>query len=145
MKKSILFLLMMVFLSTNLYAEELHYHENMWCLKPDGTPNGNIHKNDDGSINIFDKDGTMGYEDYKKASLQEVFKVSAKYCGIPAQIPSKKIDYDSEEIDGIVTVEPVSSNQIYMSTWQEGGEDRILMTYNPATKTTRITTCVSLP
>ena len=145
MKKFILFLIMLVFLSTNLYAEELHYHKEMWCLNPDGTPAGTTRKNDDGSINIFDTDGTMGYEDYKKNSLQEVFKVMAKYCGIPAQIPSKKTDYDSEEIAGIVTVEPVSSNQIYMSTWQDGGEDRILMTYNPATKTTRVTTCVSLP
>ncbi len=145
MKKSILFLLMMIFLSSNLYAEELHYNENMWCLKTDGTPKGTIHKNDDGSINIFDKDGTMGYEDYKKASLQAVFKVRAEYYGIPAQIPSKKIDYDSEEIAGTVTVEPVSSTQIYMSTWQEGGENHILMTYNPATKTTRATTCMAVP
>ena len=145
MKKVILFLLMMIFLSTNLYAEELYYHKEMWCLKPDGTPKGTIHKNDDGSINIFDKDGTMGYEDYKKASLQAVFKVRAEYYGIPAQIPSKKIDYDSEKIAGTVTVEPVSSTQIYMSTWQEGGEDHILMTYNPATNIIHETVCVSIP
>ena len=69
MQKFILFLIMLVFLSTNLYAEELHYHENMWCLNPDGTPAGTTRKNDDGSINIFDTDGTMGSEDYKKTSL----------------------------------------------------------------------------
>lgn len=146
MKKIILFSIMLVFLSTNLYAEELHYHENMWCLNPDGTPAGTISKNDDGSIDMLDENGAeIGYENYKKASLQEVFKVRAEYYGIPAQIPSKKTDYDSEEISGEVTVEPVSSNQIYMSTWQDGGEKHILMTYNPATKTTRATTCVSLP
>lgn len=146
MKKSILFLIMFVFLSTNLYAEELHYHENMWCLNPDGTPAGTISKNDDGSIDMLDENGAgLGRENYKKASLQAVFKVMAEYYGIPAQIPSKKIDYDSEEIAGKVIVEPVSSTQIYMSIWQDGGENHILMTYNPSTKTTRATTCMSLP
>ena len=145
MQKFILFLIMLVFLSTNLYAEELHYHENMWCLNPDGTPAGTTRKNDDGSINIFDTDGTMGSEDYKKTSLQEVFKVMAEYYGIPAQIPSKKTDYNSEKIPVAVTVEPVSATQIYMYIQQDGGEDSILMTYNPATKTTHKTTCFSLP
>ena len=146
MKKSILFLFMLVFLSTNLYAEELHYYENMWCLNPDGTPAGTISKNDDGSIDMLDENGAgLGRENYKKASLQEVFKVMAEYYGIPAQIPSKKTEYDSEEIAGKVIVEPVSSTQIYMSIWQDGGENHILMTYNPATKTTRATTCMSLP
>lgn len=146
MKKFILFLIMLVFLSTNLYAEELHYHENMWCLNPDGTPAGTISKLDNGGISMLDENGAeLGYENYKKTSLQEVFKVRAEYYGIPAQIPSKKKDYDSEEIAGTVTVEPVSSTQIYMSTWQEGGENHILMTYNPATKITRATTCVTIP
>ena len=145
MQKFILFLIMLVFLSTNLYAEELHYHENMWCLNPDGTPAGTTRKNDDGSINIFDTDGTMGSEDYKKTSLQEVFKVMAEYYGIPAQIPSKKTDYNSEKIPVAVTVEPVSATQIYMYIWQDGGEDSILMTYNPATKITRVTECYILP
>ena len=146
MKKSILFLIMFVFLSTNLYAEELHYHENMWCLNPDGTPAGTISKNDDGSIDMLDENGAgLGRGNYKKASLQAVFKVMAEYYGIPAQIPSKKIDYDSEEIAGKVIVEPVSSTQIYMSIWQDGGENHILMTYSPSTKTTRATTCMSLP
>lgn len=145
MKQSILFLIMLVFLSTNLYAEELHYHKEMWCLNPDGTPAGTTRKNDDGSINIFDTYGTMGYEDYKKNSLQEVFKAKAEYYGIPAQIPSKETEYDSEKISGTVVVDPVSPNQIYMSTWQDGGDNQILMTYNPATKTTRVTTCMALP
>lgn len=91
MKKSILFLIMFVFLSTNLYAEELHYHENMWCLNPDGTPAGTISKNDDGSIDMLDENGAgLGRENYKKASLQAVFKVMAEYYGIPAQIHLKK-------------------------------------------------------
>ena len=145
MQKFILFLIMLVFLSTNIYAEELHYHKEMWCLNPDGTPAGTTRKNDDGSINIFDTDGTMGSEDYKKTSLQEVFKVMAEYYGIPAQIPSKKTDYNSEKIPVTVTVEPVSATQIYMYIQQDGGEDSILMTYNPATKTTHKTTCFSLP
>lgn len=146
MKKFILFLIMLVFLSTNLYAEELHYHKEMWCLNPDGTPAGTISKNDYGSIDILDENGAgLGREYYKKALLQSAYKDEAVEYGIPAQIPSKKTEYNSEEIAGIVTVEPVSSNQIYMSTWQDGGEDRILMTYNPATKMTRVTTCVSLP
>ena len=137
---------MLVFLSTNLYAEELHYHKEMWCLNPDGTPAGTISKNDYGSIDILDENGAgLGREYYKKALLQSAYKDEAVEYGIPAQIPSKKTEYNSEEIAGIVTVEPVSSNQIYMSTWQDGGEDRILMTYNPATKMTRVTTCVSLP
>ena len=85
MKKFILFLIMLVFLSTNLYAEELHYHKEMWCLNPDGTPAGTISKNDDGSIYMLDENGAeIGYENYKKASLQEVFKVRAEYYGIPA-------------------------------------------------------------
>ena len=145
MQKFILFLIMLVFLSTNIYAEELHYHKEMWCLNPDGTPAGTTRKNDDGSINIFDTDGTMGSEDYKKTSLQEVFKVMAEYYGIPAQIPSKKTDYNSEKIPVTVTVEPVSATQIYMYIWQDGGEDSILMTYNPATKITRVTECYILP
>ena len=145
MKKFILLLSMLVFLSTNIYAEELHYHKEMWCLNPDGTPAGTTRKNDDGSINIFDTDGTMGSEDYKKTSLQEVFKVMAEYYGIPAQIPSKKTDYNSEKIPVTVTVEPVSATQIYMYIWQDGGEDSILMTYNPATKITRVTECYILP
>ena len=145
MKKFILLLSMLLFLSTNIYAEELHYHKEMWCLNPDGTPAGTTRKNDDGSINIFDTDGTMGSEDYKKTSLQEVFKVMAEYYGIPAQIPSKKTDYNSEKIPVTVTVEPVSATQIYMYIWQDGGEDSILMTYNPATKITRVTECYILP
>ena len=145
MQKFILFLIMLVFLSTNIYAEELHYHKEMWCLNPDGTPAGTTRKNDDGSINIFDTDGTMGSEDYKKTSLQEVFKVMAEYYGIPAQIPSKKTDYNSEKIPVTVTVEPVSATQIYMYIQQDGGEDSILMTYNPATKITRVTECYILP
>ena len=145
MQKFILFLIMLVFLSTNIYAEELHYHKEMWCLNPDGTPAGTTRKNDDGSINIFDTDGTMGSEDYKKKSLQEVFKVMAEYYGIPAQIPSKKTDYNSEKIPVTVTVEPVSATQIYMYIQQDGGEDSILMTYNPATKITRVTECYILP
>ena len=145
MKKFILLLSMLLFLSTNIYAEELHYHKEMWCLNPDGTPAGTTRKNDDGSINIFDTDGTMGSEDYKKTSLQEVFKVMAEYYGIPAQIPSKKTDYNSEKIPVTVTVEPVSATQIYMYIQQDGGEDSILMTYNPATKITRVTECYILP
>ena len=146
MKKSILFLIMLVFLSTNLYAEELHYHEDMWCLNPDGTPNGTISKNDYGSIDILDDNGAgLGQEYYKKASLQSAYKDEAVEYGIPTQKPSKKTEYDSEKISGIVKVEPVSSTQIYMSTWQDGGINRILMTYNPATKTTHTTICFSLP
>ena len=146
MKKFILFLIMLVFLSTNLYAEELHYHKEMWCLNPDGTPAGTISKNDYGSIDILDENGAgLGREYYKKALLQSAYKDEAVEYGIPAQIPSKKTEYNSEEIAGKVTVEPVSSNQIYMPIWMEGGEDRILMTYNPATKTTHKTICFSLP
>ena len=146
MKQSILFLIMLLFLSTNLYAEELHYHKDMWCLNPDGTPKVAISKNDDGSIYMLREDGAIvGYEYYKKVSLQAVFKAKAEYYGIPAQIPSKKTEYDSEKISGTVIVEPVSPTQIYMYSWQEGAEAHILMTYNPATKTTRETTCESLP
>lgn len=146
MKKFILFLIMLVFLSTNIYAEELHYHKEMWCLNPDGTPAGTISKNDYGSIDILDENGTgLGREYYKKTSLQSAYKDEAVEYGIPAQIPSKKTKYKSEEIAGTVTVEPVSSTQIYMSIWMEGGEDSILMTYNPATKTTHKTICFSLP
>ncbi len=146
MKKFILLLSMLLFLSTNIYAEELHYHKEMWCLNPDGTPAGTISKNDYGSIDILDENGAgLGSEDYKKTSLQEVFKVIAEYYGIPAQIPSKKTDYNSEKIPVTVTVEPVSATQIYMYIQQDGGEDSILMTYNPATKTTHKTTCFSLP
>lgn len=144
MKKSILFLIMLLILSTNLYAEELHYHKNMWCLKPDGTPNG-MTENDNGVIWIFDLEGGSSKDEYLTQSLQAAFKDNAVYYGIPAQIPSKETEYDSEKISGTVVVDPVSPNQIYMSTWQEGGENQILMTYNPATKTTRVTTCMALP
>ncbi len=144
MKKSILFLIMLVFLSTNLYAEELHYHENIWCLKPDGTPNG-MTENDNGVIWIFDLEGGSSKDEYRTQSLQAAFKAKAEYYGIPAQIPSEKTEYDSEKISGTVIVEPVSPTQIYMSTWQDGGDNQILMTYNPVTKTTRVTTCMALP
>ena len=144
MKKSILFLIMLLFLSTNLYAEELHYHKEMWCLKPDGTPNGRTEENN-GVIDIFDSYGGSSTDEYRTQSLQAAFKAKAEYYGIPAQIPSKKTEYDSEKISGTVVVDPVSPNQIYMSTWQDGGDNQILMTYNPATKTTRVTTCMALP
>ena len=144
MQKFILFLIMLVFLSTNLYAEELHYHENMWCLNPNGTPNG-MTENDNGVIWIFDLEGGSSKDEYRTQSLQTVFEANAEYYGIPAQIPSKKIDYDSEKIPVTVTVEPVSATQIYMYIWQDGGEDSILMTYNPATKTTRVTKCMEVP
>lgn len=144
MKKSILFLIMLLFLSTNLYAEELHYHKEMWCLKPDGTPNG-MTENDNGVIWIFDLEGGSSKDEYRTQSLQAVFKAKAEYYGIPAQIPSKKTEYDSEKISGTVIVDPVSPTQVYMSSWQDGGDNQILMTYNPATKTTRVTTCMALP
>ena len=97
-------------------------------------------------FDILDENGAgLGQEYYKKASLQSAYKDEAVEYGIPTQIPSKKTEYDSEKISGIVKVEPVSSTQIYMSTWQDGGINRILMTYNPATKTTHTTICFSLP
>ncbi len=136
MKKFILFLIMLVFLSTNLYAEELHYHKEMFCLNPDGTPLGEMERA---------KYAIIIDEVYKKASLQEVFKENAGYAGIPTQIPSKKIVYNSEKIAGVVAVEPVSSTQVFMSEGQDGGDTNTLMTYNPATKTTRITTCYEVP
>lgn len=144
MKKSILFLIMLVFLSTNLYAEELHYHKEMWCLKPDGTPNGRTEENN-GVIDIFDSYGGSSTDEYRTQSLQAAFKAKAEYYGIPAQVPSKKIEYHSEKISGIVKVEPVSPTQIYMLARMDGGDTQTLMTYNPATKTTRVTTCMSVP
>lgn len=144
MKQSILFLIMLVFLSTNLYAEELHYHKEMWCLKPDGTPNGRTEENN-GVIDIFDSYGGSSTDEYRTQSLQAAFKAKAEYYGIPAQVPSKKIEYHSEKISGIVKVEPVSPTQIYMLARMDGGDTQTLMTYNPATKTTRVTTCMSVP
>lgn len=144
MKKSILFLIMLVFLSTNLYAEELHYHKEMWCLKPDGTPNGRTEENN-GVIDIFDSYGGSSTDEYRTQSLQAAFKAKAEYYGIPAQVPSKKIEYHSEKISGIVVVDPVSPTQIYMLARMDGGDTQTLMTYNPATKTTRVTTCMSVP
>ena len=108
MKKSILFLLMMIFVSSNLYAEELHYHENMWCLKPDGTPKGIKKFDEDGYGRIKNKEGgDNGYDNYQKESLQTLYKQRAIEFGIPTQIPSKKTQYDSEEIAGTVKVEQV--------------------------------------
>lgn len=136
MKKIILFLIMLVFLSTNLYAEELHYHKDMYCLNPDGTPLGEMER---------DRDAIIIDEDYKKISLQDAFKEQAGYAGIPTQIPSKNIEYNSEKIAGVVTIEPVSSTQVFILESQDGGDTATLMTYNPATKTTRITTCYEVP
>ncbi len=146
MKKSILFLLMIVFVSTNLYAEELHYHKEMWCLKPDGTPKGIKKFDEDGYGRIKNKEGgDNGYDNYQKESLQTLYTQRAIEYGITTQIPSKKTQYDSEKIAGSVTVEPISNTQIYMSIWQDGGEDHILMTYNPATNIIHETVCVSIP
>ncbi len=70
----------------------------MYCLNPDGTPLGEMERN---------RDAIIIDEDYKKISLQEAFKEQAGYAGIPTQIPSKNIEYNSEKIAGIVTVEPL--------------------------------------
>ncbi len=147
MKKTVLLLLMMVFLLTNLYAEEFHYHEDLWCLKPDGTPKGRIVVREDGSINMVDDDGDTSIDRYIKESLQTVYEKKAISRGIPIQIPSTEMEYHykiSDSVAALAIVEPISATQIYMYTWQEGdeaGEDHILMTYDPFTKITRYTAC----
>ena len=79
MKKSILFLILFTFLSVNLYAEELHYHEEMFCLKPDGTPNGETSVQD-GVTYITVPDGAgQSSDEIKKQSLQEVYAQYAKF------------------------------------------------------------------
>lgn len=138
-------LLLVFFLSTSLYAQELHYHKNMWCLKPDGTPNGNIHK-ENGYISMFDEsDASGGTDRYVNQSLKEAFTQEAIEYGIPQTIPLKNITYRSEKISGSVTIEPISQNQIYIGTYQDGGEMAVLLTYYPDRKQTRKTFCYSVP
>ncbi len=145
MKKSILFVLMIIFVSTNLYAEELHYHNEMWCLKPDGTPNGIAAVMEDGSISIFHDEVGFSTDRYIKESLQTVYEEYAIDYGIPTQIPSKRIEYDIEENSGTVIVNPISATQIYIFIMQHGSYTYILMTYDPFTKTTRYTACTPVP
>ncbi len=140
MKKTVLFVLMTVFLSTNLYAEELHYHKEMFCLKPDGTPNGEAVVTEFDSIEIFDGDSCIGTDGYIEGSLQSVYASQALHFDIPTQIPSKKIEYDRQR-RGLVTVEPISATQIYIYIRQDVGDTHVLMTYDPFTKTTRSTDC----
>lgn len=145
MKKVILFLLMMIFVSSNLYAEELHYHKGMWCLNPDNTYAGKT-SFEDSYVSIYnEEDGSSGYDDYQKGSLQTLYRQRAIEFGIPTQIPSKKIVYNSEKIDGTVIVEPISNTQIYMLISQAGGEIAILMTYYPDKHLTRRTFCYEMP
>ncbi len=147
MKKSILFLLMMVFLSTNLYAEELHYHKEMWCLKPDGTPNG-ITEVKDGVTYIYIPDaGTDSIDELKKQSLQEVYAFLAKVNGFPKIIPSKKTTYTLRNGTFLIEVEPISKNQVLLIFIEREAPTRepALLTYYPDKHLTRQTFCYEMP
>lgn len=144
MKKSIL-LVMMILLSSHLHAEELHYHKGMWCLKSDGSPKGRVTQ-EEGYISIFNEnDATGGTDRYTNQSLQEAFIEQAIKQGIPKTIPLKKVVYKSEKIGGEVTIEPISKNQVYIGTWQDGNETANLLTYYSDKKQTRKTFCYEVP
>ncbi len=135
----------MILLLSYLYAEELHYHKGMWCLNPDGSPRGEITQ-EEGYISMFNEsDATGGTTRYTYESLQEAFMEEAIEYGIPQTIPLKKVVYESEKIAGKVTVEPISKTQIYIGTWQDGGEMANLLTYYPDKKQTKKTFCYEIP
>lgn len=147
MNKSILFLVMFIFLSVNLYAEELHYHEEMFCLKPDGTPNGETSVVD-GVTYITVPDGAgQSSDEMKKQSLQEVYAQIAKYNKLPEKIPSKKTTYNLHDGALVINVEPVSKTQVLITFFhrEASSYEPMLLTYYPDKKITRETYCVDLP
>lgn len=147
MKKSILFLILFTFISVNLYAEELHYHEEMFCLKPDGTPNGETSVQD-GVTYITVPDGAgQSSDEIKKQSLQEVYAQIAKYNKFPEKIPSKKTTYNLHGGALIIEVEPVSKTQVLITFFHREASTRepTLLTYYPDKKITRQTDCIDLP
>lgn len=148
MKKSILFLLMMIFLSSNLYAEELHYHKNMWCLKPDGTPNGRTEVKDGVTYIYLPPDAGVGSEDeLKKQSLQEVYAEIAEAYRLPKRIPIGKTTYMFHDGALIIDVETISKNQVLLIFFeQEAPASRpALLTYYPYKHLTRQTFCYHTP
>lgn len=147
MNKSILFLVMFILLSANLYAEELHYHEEMFCLKPDGTPNGETSVKDGVTyINVPDGAGQSS-DELKKQSLQEVYAQIAKYNKLPEKIPSKKTTYNLHDGALVINVEPVSKTQVLITFFHREAPsyEPMLLTYYPDKKITRETYCVDLP
>lgn len=147
MKKSILFLLMIVFVSTNLYAEELHYHNEMFCLKQDGTPNGRTAVVD-GITYIDVPDGAgQSMDRIINKPLKEVYAEIAGYNGLPATIPSKKTEYTLRKGALVIEVEPLSKNQVLIITThvEASTVEPTLLTYNPYKNVTRKTDCIDLP
>ena len=147
MNKSILFLVMFILISANLYAEELHYHEEMFCLKPDGTPNGETSVQD-GVTYITVPDGAgQSSDEMKKQSLQEVYAQYAKFNEFPTEIPSKKTTYNLHDGALVIEVEPVSKTQVLITFFHREASTRepVLLTYYPDKKITRETYCVDLP
>ena len=139
-------LVMFILISANLYAEELHYHGKMFCLKPDGTPNGETYVKD-GITYITILDGAMQSSDeIKKQSLQKVYAQIAKYHELPTEIPSKKTTYNLHDGALVINVEPVSKTQVLITFFHRGAPsyEPMLLTYYPDKKITRKTYCVNL-